>query len=53
MRDSADIAGWESPRVLAVFQDLAPCETRAARACYAPVYRPADRTCEGFSVRRL
>lgn len=51
--DSYDVAGGESKRVLAVFERLRPGETREARVCYAPVNRPADRTCAAFAIERL
>ncbi|WP_156500534.1 hypothetical protein [Croceicoccus bisphenolivorans] len=51
--ESHDVAGGESQRVLAVFQNLRPGETREARVCYAPVNLPADKTCEAIAIERL
>lgn len=47
-----ELAGGESKRVLAVFQNLRPGELREARVCYAPENLPTDRTCETFAIRR-
>ena len=47
-----DLAGGETKRVLAVFQNLRPGELREARVCYAPENLPTDRTCETFAIRR-
>lgn len=47
------IAGGETKRVLAVFQNLRPGEKREARVCYAPINLPADRTCQSFAIERI
>ncbi|WP_156170865.1 hypothetical protein [Croceicoccus naphthovorans] len=51
--ETQQLAGGESKRVLAVFQNLHPGEKREARVCYAPINDPTNRTCEAFAIERL
>lgn len=51
--DQVEVPGGDSKRALAVFERLRPGELREGRVCFAPINRPADKTCQAFAIERL